>query len=40
MLIGESRVERLVVHRVGNQARGEPLQLSERASEVDDGVSS
>ncbi|RMD00297.1 hypothetical protein EAY64_05170 [Aquitalea palustris] len=40
MLIGESRVERLVVHRVGNQARGEGLQLSERACDVDDSVSS
>ncbi|AXK39227.1 nucleoid-associated protein [Crenobacter cavernae] len=39
MLIGESRVERLVVHRVGNQARGESLQLSDRATSVDDEVS-
>jgi hypothetical protein len=39
MLIGESRVERLVVHRVGNQARGENLQLSERATSVDEEVS-
>ncbi|MCW3480116.1 nucleoid-associated protein [Neisseriaceae bacterium JH1-16] len=39
MLIDESRVERLVVHRVGNPARDESLQLSERASSVDDEVS-
>ncbi len=38
--IAESRVERLVVHRVGNATRGEPLQLSERTTEVDDEVSS
>ena len=39
MVIGEARVERLVVHRVGNPARGEPLQLSDRTTTVDDGVS-
>ncbi|OWY37440.1 hypothetical protein CEK28_16995 [Xenophilus sp. AP218F] len=39
MLIGESRVERMVVHRVGNPSRGEPLQLSERATRIDDAVS-
>lgn len=39
MLIGESRVERMVVHRVGNPSRGEPLQLSERTTSVDDAVS-
>jgi len=39
MLIDESRVERLVVHRVGNPSRDESLQLSERASSVDDEVS-
>jgi nucleoid-associated protein YejK len=39
MLIGESRVEQLAVHRVGNQARSEPLQLSDRATTVDDAVS-
>jgi len=39
MLIGESKVERLVVHRVGNQARGESLQLSDRTTTVDEAVS-
>ena len=39
MMIGESRVERLVVHRVGNPTRGEPLQLSGKAIGVDDAVS-
>lgn len=39
MLISESRVERLVVHRVGNPARGEPLQLSHKAIGVDEAVS-
>jgi len=39
MLIGESRVERLAVHRVGNQARGEGLQLSDRTATADEAVS-
>lgn len=39
MLISESRVERLVVHRVGNPARSEPLQLSSKAIGVDEEVS-
>jgi hypothetical protein len=39
MLISESRVERLVVHRVGNQARSESLQLSDRSTTVDEAVS-
>lgn len=39
MLIDQSRVERLVVHRIGNPTRGEPLQLSERSAAVDDDVS-
>lgn len=39
MLIDESRVERLAVHRVGNQARGETLQLSDRTPAVDEAVS-
>ncbi|MBE9610735.1 nucleoid-associated protein [Chitinilyticum piscinae] len=39
MMIEESRVAQLVVHRVGNPARGEPLQLSERAASVDAEVS-
>lgn len=39
MLIGESKVERLVVHRVGNQTRGESLQLSDRTTSVDQEVS-
>ncbi|MBI3144069.1 MAG: nucleoid-associated protein [Pseudogulbenkiania sp.] len=39
MVIGEARVERLVVHRVGNPARAEPLQLSDRTTAVDDEVS-
>lgn len=39
MQITEARVERLVVHRVGNQARSEPLQLSGKATQVDEGVS-
>lgn len=40
MLIGESRVECLAVHRVGNPARDEGLQLSERTAVVNDEVSS
>ncbi|MCS3802956.1 MULTISPECIES: nucleoid-associated protein [Chromobacterium] len=40
LAIGECRVERLVVHRVGNAARGEGARLSERASSVDEEVSS
>jgi nucleoid-associated protein YejK len=39
MEIDSAKVERLVVHRVGNQSRGEGLQLSERTSSVDDEVS-
>lgn len=39
MLIDEARVERLAVHRVGNPARGEVLQLSDRTPAVDDDVS-
>jgi hypothetical protein len=39
MLISEARVERLAVHRVGNQTRGEPLQLSDRTPVVDEAVS-
>lgn len=39
MQITEARVERLVVHRVGNPARSEPLQLSGKATQVDEGVS-
>lgn len=39
MMIDQSRVERLVVHRVGNAARGEPLQLSGRGIAVDEAVS-
>lgn len=39
MLLGESRVERLVVHRVGNKAREEGIQLSERTTSVDGDVS-
>ncbi|WP_028450991.1 nucleoid-associated protein [Chitinilyticum aquatile] len=39
MMIEQSRVAQLVVHRVGNAARGEPLHLSERAASVDEDVS-
>lgn len=39
MIIAESRVESMVVHRVGNPTRGEPLQLSERTTLVDEAVS-
>ncbi|KZE33533.1 nucleoid-associated protein [Crenobacter luteus] len=39
MMIGDAKVERLVVHRVGNPARDERLQLSDRAATVDDEVS-
>lgn len=39
MLLDDSRVARLAVHRVGNPARGEGLQLSDRTPEVDDEVS-
>ncbi|MGE8356416.1 MAG: nucleoid-associated protein, partial [Microvirgula sp.] len=35
----EPSVERLAVHRVGNLSRGERLQLSDRATEVDEAVS-
>jgi len=39
MLIEESKVDRLAVHRVGNPSRGEPLQLSDRTPTVDEAVS-
>ena len=39
MHISEARVERLVIHRVGNPSRGEPLQLSGKAIGVDEAVS-
>ncbi|WP_174874358.1 nucleoid-associated protein [Vogesella oryzae] len=39
MQISEARVERLVIHRVGNPSRGEPLQLSGKAIGVDEAVS-
>ncbi|TDR80712.1 nucleoid-associated protein [Paludibacterium purpuratum] len=39
MLLDDSSVARLAVHRVGNQSRGEVLQLSDRTPAVDEAVS-
>ncbi|MBV8647959.1 nucleoid-associated protein [Paludibacterium sp.] len=39
MLLDDSKVARLAVHRVGNPSRGEVLQLSDRTPEVDEAVS-
>ncbi|BEV73094.1 MULTISPECIES: nucleoid-associated protein [unclassified Paludibacterium] len=39
MLIEQANVQCLAVHRVGNQSRGEVLQLSDRTPAVDEAVS-
>ncbi|MCG9093574.1 nucleoid-associated protein [Laribacter hongkongensis] len=39
MQIQDATITRLVVHRVGNATRGEPLLLSGRATEIDEAVS-